>query len=47
MSNYPVIPQGEYKERKDKKRWFLSPPEAVLTRIEKYSTVVKKGKNKK
>ena len=35
------------KERKDKKRWFLSPPEAVLTRIEKYSTVVKKGKNKK
>jgi hypothetical protein len=35
------------KERKDKKRWFLSPPEAVLTAIEKYSTVIKKGKNKK
>ena len=32
------------KERKDKKRWFLSPPEAVLTNIEKYSTVIKKGK---
>ena len=30
------------KERKDKKRWFLSPPEAILTTIETYSTVVKK-----
>ena len=34
------------KERKNKKRWFLSPPEAVLTNIEKYSTVEKKGKKK-
>ena len=34
------------RERKDKKRWFLSPPEAVLMNIEKYSTVVKKGKKK-
>jgi hypothetical protein len=34
------------RERKDKKRWFLSPPEAVLTKIEKYSTVAKKGKGK-
>jgi hypothetical protein len=33
------------KERKDKKRWFLSPPEAVLTGIESYSTVAKKKKN--
>jgi hypothetical protein len=32
------------KERKNKKRWFLSPPEAVLVNIEKYSTVVKKAK---
>jgi hypothetical protein len=32
------------KERKNKKRWFLSPPEAVLVAIEKYSTVEKKGK---
>jgi hypothetical protein len=32
------------RERKDKKRWFLSPPESVLTNIEKYSTVEKKGK---
>jgi hypothetical protein len=31
-------------ERKNKKRWFLSPPEAVLMNIEKYSTVVKKAK---
>jgi hypothetical protein len=34
------------KERKNKKRWFLSPPEAVLTNIEKYSTAEKKGKKK-
>ena len=32
------------KERKNKKRWFLSPTDAVLTNIEKYSTVDKKGK---
>jgi len=32
------------KERKNQKRWFLSPTDAVLTNIEKYSTVVKKGK---
>jgi hypothetical protein len=32
------------RERKNKKRWFLSPPEAVLVNIEKYSTVEKKGK---
>lgn len=30
------------KERMNKKRWFLSPAEAVLTNIEKYTTVVKK-----
>ena len=35
------------KERKNKKRWFLSPPEAILTKIDNYSTVVKKVKNKK
>jgi len=29
------------KDRKDKKRWFLSPPEAVLTDIEKYSSAKK------
>jgi hypothetical protein len=34
------------KERKNKKRWFLSPAEAVLTNIEKYSTVVKNVKKK-
>ena len=34
------------RERKNKKRWFLSPPEAVLVDIEKYSTVEKKGKKK-
>jgi hypothetical protein len=34
-------------ERKDKKRWFLSPPDAVLTKIDKYSTVVKKVKKNK
>jgi hypothetical protein len=32
------------RERKNKKRWFLSPTEAVLVDIEKYSTVEKKGK---
>jgi hypothetical protein len=32
------------KERKNKKRWFLSPPEAVISNIEKYSTVEKKKK---
>jgi hypothetical protein len=34
------------KQRKNKKRWFLSPAEAVLTNIEKYSTVVKNVKKK-
>ena len=29
---------------KNKKHWFLSPPEAVLTNIEKFSTVNKPGK---
>jgi hypothetical protein len=29
------------KERKNKKHWFLSPPDAVLTNIEKFTTVVK------
>jgi hypothetical protein len=32
------------REKKDKKHWFLSPPEAVLTNIEKYTTVIKKNK---
>jgi hypothetical protein len=31
-------------ERKDRKHWFLSPPESVLTNIEKYTTVVKAKK---
>ena len=35
------------KERKNKKRWFLSPPEAILTKIDDYSTVVKKAKKGK
>jgi hypothetical protein len=35
------------KERKNKKRWFLSPPEAILTEIQNYSTVAKKGKKSK
>ena len=35
------------RERKNNKHWFLSPPEAVLTNIEKFTTVVKnKNKNK-
>jgi hypothetical protein len=34
------------RERKDKKRWFLSPPESFLSKIEKYSTVEKKAKKK-
>jgi hypothetical protein len=29
------------KERKNNKHWFLSPPDAVLTNIEKFTTVVK------
>ena len=29
------------KDRKNQKRWFLSPPEAVLTDIEKYSSAIK------
>jgi hypothetical protein len=28
-------------ERKNKKHWFLSPPNAVLTNIEKFTTIVK------
>ena len=28
-------------ERKNKKHWFLSPPSAVLTNIEKFTTIVK------
>ena len=32
------------KERKNKKHWFLSPPEAVLTNIEKFTTVIKINK---
>jgi hypothetical protein len=35
------------KERKDKKRWFLSPADAVLTNIEKYSTLDKKTEKEK
>jgi hypothetical protein len=35
------------KERKNKKRWFLTPSEAGLSGIENYSTVEKKGKKKK
>ena len=35
------------KERKNKKRWFLSPAEAGLSGIENFSTVEKKGKKKK
>jgi hypothetical protein len=36
------------KERKNKKRWFLSPADSVLTQIEKFTTVEKKrGKGKK
>jgi len=31
-------------ERKDRKHWFLSPPESVLTNIEKYTTVIKAKK---
>jgi hypothetical protein len=34
------------RERKDKKRWFLTPPESFLSNIEKYSTVEKKAKKK-
>jgi len=32
------------RERKDRKHWFLSPPESVLTNIEKYTTVIKAKK---
>ena len=32
------------KERKNKKRWFLSPADAVLTNIEKYTTLEKNPK---
>ena len=35
------------RERKDRKHWFLSPPEAVLTNIEKFTTTVKTKPNKK
>ena len=35
------------KERTNQKRWFLSPPEAVLTQIEKFSRVEKHKKGKK
>jgi hypothetical protein len=35
------------RERKDTKRWFLSPPETFLTNIDKYTTAEKKGKKKK
>jgi len=34
------------KERKNKKRWFLSPPDAVLTQIEKFTTVENKKPKK-
>jgi hypothetical protein len=32
------------REKRDKKHWFLSPPEAVMTNIEKFTTVVKPKK---
>ena len=32
------------KDRKNQKRWFLSPPEAVLTDIEKYTSAIKTKK---
>ena len=34
------------KTQKNKKHWFLSPPEAELTNIEKHTTVIKPGKKK-
>jgi len=33
------------KDRKNQKRWFLSPPESVLTDIEKFSSSIKIKKN--
>ena len=34
------------REKKNNKRWLLSPPEAVLTSIEKFTTVVKNVKRR-